>query len=102
MKPEQREDMTFVPGIRRRFFGRRFLPRRPWSPRGAFPTRFEIFLHPDGLYHWRLVTARDEVIAESSRGYELKGDCQVAIGLVKLATNDPIWDVGKLDPTKES
>ena len=107
MKPERREGMIFVPGIRRRFFPKRFfpkrfLPQRPWTPGDASPTHFEIFLHPDRLYHWRLVTAGGHVITESARGYEQKGECLVSIGLVKLATNDPIWDVGKLDPTGEA
>ena len=91
------KSVIFVPGIRRRF-----LPKLPWTPRDAHPTHFDVFLHPDCLYHWRLVTAGGEVIAESPRGYEQKGECLVAIGLVKLATNDPIWDMGKLDPMREA
>ena len=49
-----------------------------------------------------LVTAGGDVIAKSARGYEQKGECLVSIGLVKLATNDLIRDLGKLDPTGEA
>ena len=49
-----------------------------------------------------LVTAGGDVIAKSARGYEQKGECLVSIGLVKLASNDLIRDLGKLDPTGEA
>ncbi len=97
MKPDRREGMTFVPGIRRRF-----LPKGPWTPADQSPTHFEVFLVQDHLYHWRLVTADGDVISKSARGYEQKGECLVSIGLVKLATNDLIRDLGKLDPTREA
>ena len=45
------------------------------------------------------MTAGGDVIAKSARGYEQKGECLVSIGLVKLATNDLIRDLGKLNPT---
>ena len=89
--------MIFVPGIRRRF-----LPKGPWTPADESDTQFEIVQHQDRLYHWRLVTAGGDVIAKSARGYEQKGECLVSIGLVKLATNDLIRDLGKLDPTGEA
>ena len=89
--------MVFVPGIRRRLF-----PRLPWTPPTQSPTHFELGQHQDGLYYWLLVAIDGEVIARSARGYARKGDCLVDIGLVKLATNDLIRDVGKLDPTREA
>ncbi len=94
--------MIFVPGIRRRFLPRRLLPKGPWTPADESDTQFEIVQHQDLLYHWRLVTAGGDVIAKSARGYEQKGECLVSIGLVKLATNDIIRDLGKLEPTGEA
>ena len=97
MSTNKVEGWVFVPGIRRRLF-----PKLPWMPATQSPTRFELGQHWDRLYHWRLVAVDGEVIARSAHGYAQKGDCLIAIGLVKLATNDLIRDIGKLDPTQEA
>ena len=90
---------------------------RTWGGQSAEPGRFSKYGWRDspGLTQliiialkctshlgFSLVTAGGDVIAKSARGYEQKGECLVSIGLVKLASNDLIRDLGKLDPTGEA
>jgi uncharacterized protein YegP (UPF0339 family) len=50
----------------------------------ALLTRYEIHQEDDGLWYWRMVAANDEVIAQGSRGYMVKGEMLQRINLVRV------------------
>ena len=56
-------------------------------------TRFEMFRDPDRGWRWRFRVTGGPSIAESSRGYEKRGDCLRAIVCVWKSGDARIYEV---------
>lgn len=48
---------------------------------------FQTYRDAQNLWHWRLKSATDQIIAESAEGYYNEQDCLDAIGLVMDTTS---------------
>jgi uncharacterized protein YegP (UPF0339 family) len=58
---------------------------------------FQVYTDSKGEYRWFLIADTRDIIADSSKGYVQKSDCEREIELVKCAAADaPVDDLTKL------